>query len=309
LSLFRSAAALSAALLLMPAGALANDPVPAPASAAAPASEIRPPQRLGRSIALVRRQAERHGVPADLAQAVMMAESEGDPTRTGATGEFGLMGLRLSTAMMLGFRGDGAELLDPALNASYGVAHLAQAWRIAEGDPCRAYVKYRTHYGEERLAGRHGQPCLRLRTALSAMSSPLAERVAAGAPPAEAKTVAAVPEAKPAEPRPAEPKPAVEAKAPAVEPKAEPAVTGAVAVDHPLPPTRPRALAASRPAPKAKVAARQVSRGKAATRAAAKASGKAASGVSVVAKAGARGRATMTCQGKTCTLTRAAAKR
>jgi hypothetical protein len=241
---------------------------------------------------LVRRQAEQLGVPPDLAQAVMVAESGGDPTRIGPNGEVGLMQLRLATAMMLGFRGTAEDLYDPALNASYGVAHLAQAWRIAGGDVCRTYVKFRAHYGEERLA-RFAEGCGRLRQTLAGMSSPLAAQ-AAGAPTkpddrtaeakasdAKASTETKTADAKAADPKPAEAK-AAEAKpveTKAEEPKAKPVETAAVppapetkpapvveakpdvtataSVAHPAPPARPAALVAARaPAPRMRAAAK-----------------------------------------------------
>lgn len=353
MAFIRTAPGLALALLLL-APALANEP-PAPAAtpaapgatpAATPDAEARQPQRIGRSIALVRRQAERQGVPADLAQAVMMAESDGDPTRKGPTGEIGLMGLRLATAMMLGFRGDQAELFDPALNASYGVAHLAQAWRIAGGDPCRAYVKYRTHYGEERVGGRHGAACGRLRTTLAGIGSPLAAQLAGAGKPDEARPVAEArpaaepkpaeetrpvaeakpaPEAKPvAETKPAETKPVAEARA---EPAGTPVVTGTV--DHPLPPARPKLLAAlARPEPPARRAAppaRAAATVKPAARTAkaeakpAKPDAKTAKpeakpakaeakkgGVTVAAKTSPGDRQALSCKGRTCKVTRAA---
>jgi hypothetical protein len=335
LTLFRSAAGIALALLLAPAGALANDPPAAPAVSAPQPADARPTQRLGRSIAIVRRQAEQIGVPPDLAQAVMMAESEGDPTRAGPTGETGLMGLRLATAMMLGFRGDPGDLFDPAVNATYGVAHLAQAWRIAGGDPCRTYVKYRTHYGEERTTGRHGEACVRLRTTLAALNSPLATQLAGPAKADEAKP-AAVAQAKPAEPaRPPEAK-AADAAPSLSEAKPEPeATTGAIArtVAHPLPPIRPVDLAALTPAPQPRPAARAkapVRATKAAPKTAApkaaasnkatakvadtkKAEPKAAatkpgSGVTLVAKTRQGAKSALTCKGKTCTLEKAASK-
>ncbi|WP_188311951.1 lytic transglycosylase domain-containing protein [Salinarimonas soli] len=269
------------------ASAWALDPAPQPEGAAPARDAVQPrgPHRLGRSIALVRRQAERLGVPPDLAQAVMMLESEGDPTRAGPMGEIGLMQVRLATAMMLGFRGDQAELFDPALNVSYGVAHLAQAWRIAEGDVCRTLVKYRSHYGEERAA-RFPGACARLGTTLAAMNSPLAEQpalvaqarraadpktadapkpdakpVAEIAAPTEAPAVAAIdhppPPARPgprdtgAEPAPgpktvAEAPPAAEARPePTPEIKPAPVAPVAAAVSHPPPPRRPAKLVAA----------------------------------------------------------------
>jgi hypothetical protein len=307
------------------ASALALDPIPPAGAAAPPAGEAAPvdpkAHKLGRSISLVRRHAERHGVPPDLAQAVMMLESGGDPTRTGPMGEVGLMQVRLATAMMLGFRGDQAELFDPALNATYGVAHLAQAWRIAGGDACRTLVKYRSHYGEERSA-RFPGACARLGRTLAAMNSPLAGQTALAqvaakpeeAKPAPAARVAEAPaEAKPvetssvAEVKPAPMPASTEIKAaPAAEPPA------GVAVTHPAPPARPTSLAAAAPAPKTRAAAKAEPKSKPKAAKAAKAEKPdttttgSTKGVTLVAKtrSGGSGKAALTCTAKTCTLER-----
>ena len=55
-------------------------------------------------------------------------------------GEIGLMQVRPETAALLGFRGDLAELARPEVNIHYGVAYLAEAWRLANGDLCRALM-------------------------------------------------------------------------------------------------------------------------------------------------------------------------
>jgi hypothetical protein len=240
----------------------------------------------------VRRQAERLGLPPDLAQAVMMAESEGDATRMGPSGEVGLMQVRLATAMMLGFRGHQAELLDPALNVGYGVAHLAQAWRIAGGDPCRTYAKYRTHYGEERVE-RFADACGRLQRALAAMNSPLVAPVPI--------QQAAAPEPKAAEapaPKPVEPAPVAAAPVPAQ----------AQAVAHPLPPVRPIRLAAApkpRPAAKAKRVVRRAERPAPEAEGRAGAEPEATGGVTLVARTRGSSRSALTCSDKGCKIEKA----
>jgi soluble lytic murein transglycosylase-like protein len=50
---------------------------------------------------------------------------------------------------MLGFRGTVAELAAPETNVRYGVRYLAEAWRRADGDLCRALMKYRAGHGSE----------------------------------------------------------------------------------------------------------------------------------------------------------------
>ena len=128
--------------------------------------------------ALVRSEAERVGLPAGLAETLVAIDSDFDPGRVGPAGERGLMQIRLSTAMMLGFRGEADELDDPRVNVRYGVAHLHQAWRIADGDLCRALLKYRTHYGAERANARSNAYCEQARTALAAKGKTLGTAVA-----------------------------------------------------------------------------------------------------------------------------------
>src|SRR5262249_14411656 len=88
--------------------------------------------------------------------------------------EIGLMQVRPETAAMLGFRGTTAELARPEINIHYGVIYLAAAWRRAEGDLCRALMKYRSGHGEETMTPRSVLYCNRARDRLLAMNSPFA---------------------------------------------------------------------------------------------------------------------------------------
>ena len=138
---------------------------------------------------LLRREAGRTGLPYDIADAVTAIESGYDPSVIGLVGEIGLMQVRPETAAMLGFQGDAAELAKPEINIHYGVAYLAEAWRLADGDVCRALMKYRAGHGEEQMSARSAIYCGRARTHLAAIGSPLAAHVsvpmvAAGALPA-----------------------------------------------------------------------------------------------------------------------------
>jgi hypothetical protein len=87
--------------------------------------------------------AEQNSVPPLVAEAVAHVESRFHPFKIGKVGEIGLMQIRPSTAAMLGFHGNFIELTEPATNIKYGVAYLARAWRLADGDLCRALMKYR----------------------------------------------------------------------------------------------------------------------------------------------------------------------
>jgi Transglycosylase SLT domain len=128
-------------------------------------------------IALLRREAARAGVPLDIAEAVVSIESGYDPSVIGDVGEIGLMQVRPETAALLGFRGDLAELAKPEVNIHYGVAYLAEAWRLANGDLCRALMKYRAGHGEELMSPLSATYCWRARAHLAEIGSPFAAGV------------------------------------------------------------------------------------------------------------------------------------
>jgi soluble lytic murein transglycosylase-like protein len=88
-----------------------------------------------------------------LADAVTQIESGYDPTARGGAGEIGLMQVMPGTAAMLGFVGTDAELAVRETNIRLGVQYLADAWRLAGGNVCRALMKYRAGHGEEVMSG------------------------------------------------------------------------------------------------------------------------------------------------------------
>jgi soluble lytic murein transglycosylase-like protein len=127
--------------------------------------------------ALIRREAEQSGLPPDIADAVAAIESGYDASAVGSVGEIGLMQVRPETAAMLGFKGGPAELARPEINIHYGVSYLSQAWRLANGDLCRALMKYRAGHGEEIMSPLSANYCDRARAHLSAAGSPFAAGV------------------------------------------------------------------------------------------------------------------------------------
>lgn len=137
---------------------------------------LEPSRPKGRShyLPLVTREAERRGLPPAVADAVVMIESTYDPSAVGGVGELGLMQVRPGTAAMLGFNGSNEALADPETNIRYGVEYLAQAWRLAGGDLCRALIKYRAGHGEERMTPRSVEYCRKARVHLATIGSPLA---------------------------------------------------------------------------------------------------------------------------------------
>jgi hypothetical protein len=67
------------------------------------------------------------------------------------------------------------------------VMYLARAWQLADGNLCRALMKYRAGHGEERMTPLSVEYCRRVRSHLATIGSPLG----AGAVPA--KSVASSP--------------------------------------------------------------------------------------------------------------------
>lgn len=149
--------------------------------------------------AVVRKEAEAQGLPPEIADAVATVESGWRADAVGSVGEIGLMQVRPATAAMLGHEGGTLGLFDPEVNARYGVRYLAQAWRLAGGDLCRALMKYRAGHGAETLSPLSATYCRRAKARLAALGSPLADGVApdviAPAPVADA------PASKPRRPR------------------------------------------------------------------------------------------------------------
>ncbi|MCI0735006.1 MAG: transglycosylase SLT domain-containing protein [Beijerinckiaceae bacterium] len=124
--------------------------------------------------ALIKKEAEKNGLPPDIADAVAAVESGYDPGAVGAAGEIGLMQVLPETAAMLGFSGDAGELAKPEVNIRYGVMYLSEAWRLTGGDLCRALMKYRAGHGEEEMSPLSVIYCGRARAHLAAAGSPFA---------------------------------------------------------------------------------------------------------------------------------------
>jgi len=95
--------------------------------------------------ALIIAHAGANGVPVALLREVIRRESNFNP-RAVHRGNYGLMQVRLGTARALGYRGDAAGLLDPAVNMSYGARYLAGAYRAARGNEARTLALYTRGY-------------------------------------------------------------------------------------------------------------------------------------------------------------------
>ena len=131
------------------------------------------PRRRALIYPLLLREAERTGLPVEVADAVAFIESGYDPKAIGTVGEIGLMQVRPETAAMLGFAGNNDDLAVPEANIRVGVAYLAKAWLLARGDLCRALMKYRAGHGEERMTALSVLYCARAKEYLASIGSPL----------------------------------------------------------------------------------------------------------------------------------------
>lgn len=129
----------------------------------------------GRSLYLpmLHAEAKARGLPAEVADAVARIESGYNPAAVGGDGERGMMQVMPPTAAMLGFKGTAEQLADPATNIRLGVTYLAGAWKLANGDLCRALMKYRAGHNEERMSALSVEYCRRAKSHLAAIGSPL----------------------------------------------------------------------------------------------------------------------------------------
>src|SRR3954447_25271223 len=176
-----------ATLSTAPTLAQAEEPPPTPSAAEFLALPLPPPiegliglpqtytKARSAYLDLITREAEQKGLPPALADAVVKVESGFKPFAVGGVGEVGLMQVRPETAAMLGYPGGATGLFDPETNVRLGVTYLARAWQLANGDVCRALMKYRAGWGEERMTPLSVEYCRRARGHLAAIGSPLAQ--------------------------------------------------------------------------------------------------------------------------------------
>lgn len=146
------------------------------ATAAASTKPPETPRTLARTAirAIIEQEAQKTDLPPDIAEAVVRVESGFDPAVIGGVGEIGLMQVRPGTAAMMGFRGTAADLAKPDVNIHYGVTYLSKAWRLADGDLCRALMKYRAGHREEVMSPLSVTYCNRARGYLASLGSPFA---------------------------------------------------------------------------------------------------------------------------------------
>jgi soluble lytic murein transglycosylase-like protein len=137
---------------------------------------------------MIQAEAVKQGVPASLADAVAIVETNYTTNAVGTSGEIGLMQVMPGTAIGLGFHGTMTELFDDATNIRFGVAYLARAWAASGGSPCRALMKYRAGVGEEGFSPLSIQYCQRAAAWLRTQDKALADKVAATTPAVATRT-------------------------------------------------------------------------------------------------------------------------
>ena len=98
---------------------------------------------------LIRKAAAKHGVPVNIAKAVVQVESNFNPRARGSAGEVGLMQIKPATARGIGYRGSTKALYDPETNLEWGMRYLAGAHQRAGGDVCGTILRYNAgHYAK-----------------------------------------------------------------------------------------------------------------------------------------------------------------
>lgn len=114
-----------------------DEPVPPPEPIT-----LSPRQKLEASIT---RKAIAYDIPESLIHAAVRRESNYNPAAKHGP-YWGLMQIRYDTARSVGYSGPAKGLLDAETNLEYGVAYLANAYRVAEGDLSRAIRLYSTGF-------------------------------------------------------------------------------------------------------------------------------------------------------------------
>ena len=112
--------------------------------------------------ALIAKHAAAAGVPVGLAQAVVRIESRGN-ARASHAGALGLMQIKAGTARAAGFVGNASGLLDADTNLHFGMKVLADAFRGAGGDVCRALMKYQSGHLATRMTPANRSYCSKAR--------------------------------------------------------------------------------------------------------------------------------------------------
>jgi soluble lytic murein transglycosylase-like protein len=123
----------------------------------------------GDIVVLVENTAVAHGVPLELAHAVVRVESNYNPTLTGRGGTLGLMQIKYATARGIGYSGTAKALMDPAVNLEWGMRYLAGARKLAKGNVCGTILRYQAGHRAVRMTHAAAQYCGRVRHIMAAI--------------------------------------------------------------------------------------------------------------------------------------------
>ncbi|OKL45406.1 lytic transglycosylase domain-containing protein [Pseudovibrio exalbescens] len=119
---------------------------------------------------LIKETAKKHGVPHELARAVVQVESSFNPKARGAAGEVGLMQIKPATARGMGYRGSTKALYNPETNLEWGMKYLAGAHKKAGGDLCGTILRYNAGHYAKRMNKISARYCQKVQNILGAKS-------------------------------------------------------------------------------------------------------------------------------------------
>jgi soluble lytic murein transglycosylase-like protein len=116
---------------------------------------------------LIAQYAAEHGIPYELADAVVRLESRYNPAaRNGPN--LGLTQINFRTAQSIGYKGDAAGLFDAETNLRYGLKYLAQAYRLAGGDTCGTILRYQFGHRTTTMTGASRVYCAKVKVLTAA---------------------------------------------------------------------------------------------------------------------------------------------
>jgi soluble lytic murein transglycosylase-like protein len=95
--------------------------------------------------ALIAKHASANGIPESLVRRIIKRES-GGRAHVISKGNYGIMQIKPATARGLGYTGTASGLLDADTNMTYAVKYLANAYKVAGGNPDRAVSLYAGGY-------------------------------------------------------------------------------------------------------------------------------------------------------------------
>lgn len=116
---------------------------------------------------LIAQYASEHGIPYELADAVVRLESRYNAgARNGPN--LGLTQINFRTAQSLGYKGDAAGLFDAETNLRYGLKYLAQAYKLAGGDTCGTILRYQFGHRTTTMTGASRVYCAKVKVLTAA---------------------------------------------------------------------------------------------------------------------------------------------